>query len=73
MAEDEWITVKEARELLGVSEPKIAKMLRTGELRWEPHPIDHRSKLVFLADVEALLAKAPKIAPRRSSIDDAGD
>jgi Helix-turn-helix domain len=67
MGESEWITVKEAREMLGVSEPKIAKMLRTGELQWEPNPIDHRGKLVRLADVEALLAKAPKIAPGQAA------
>ena len=57
MTESEYMSVAEARELLGVSEPKIAKMLKDGELRWEVNPLDRRGKLVHRADVEALVAK----------------
>lgn len=60
MPEREYISVKEAREILGVSYPRIAQMLRDGQLRWEPNPVDRRSKLVVRADVEALAAKAGK-------------
>jgi hypothetical protein len=62
MAESEYISVAEAREMLGVSEPKMAKMLRDGMLKWERNPLDMRGKLIRRADVEALAAHA-KSAP----------
>jgi hypothetical protein len=55
----EYITVAEARDLLGVSEPKIARMIRDGVLRTEPNPVDKRSKIIRRSDVLALAAKIP--------------
>lgn len=55
---DEYISVAEARELLRVSKPRMAKLLAEGTLAWEPNPVDRRSKLVKRADVQALARKA---------------
>lgn len=54
MNANKYITVGEARELLGVSEPKIAAMIKAGELPWVPNPLDKRSKLLDRAAVEQL-------------------
>lgn len=61
MAKSEYISVAEARELLGVSKTRIAEMVKKGELGpTEPNPVDRRGKLVLRANVEALAAKAGK-------------
>jgi hypothetical protein len=56
----EYLTVADARDLLGVSGRKIAQMIADGTLPTEPHPLDKRSKLVRRADVNALVAKLPR-------------
>ena len=56
----EYMTVADARDLLGVSARKIAQMIAEGTLPTEPHPLDKRSKLVRRADVDALMVKLPK-------------
>jgi len=55
----EYISVAEARELLGVSEPKMARMIKDGVLRTEPNPVDKRSKIIRRSDVQVLAAKVP--------------
>ncbi len=63
MATDEqYMTVGEAREYLGVGNKKIAKMLKDGTLPSQPDPLDQRSKLVKRSDVEALKARSAKRA-----------
>ena len=62
MATSEYISVAEARDLLGVSRTRIAEMVKRGELTWEPNPVDRRGKLLLRAQVEALAAKAGKNA-----------
>jgi biotin operon repressor len=62
MATSEYISVAEARDLLGVSRTRIAKMISRGELKSEPNPVDSRGKLLLRAQVEALAAKAGKSA-----------
>jgi hypothetical protein len=57
-----YVSVAEAREMLGVSEPRIAKMLKDGVLKWERNPVDQRGKIILRRDVEALAAKVPKSA-----------
>jgi excisionase family DNA binding protein len=59
--EREYISVAEAREMLGVSKPKMAEMLDKGVLPWEPNPLDSRSKLIPRAAVEELARKAGKV------------
>lgn len=58
MAQSEYMSVAEAREILGVSKPKMADMLARGVLMAEENPLDRRGKLIRRADVEALAAKA---------------
>jgi excisionase family DNA binding protein len=52
---DDYITVTEARELLGVSKVKIARMIRDGELVTVPDKRDARVKLVKRSDVEKIM------------------
>jgi excisionase family DNA binding protein len=52
---DDYITVTEARELLGVSKVKIARMIRDGELVTVPDKRDARVKLVKRSDVERII------------------
>ena len=59
MGESEYITVAEARDILGVSDPKIARMIREGKLTAEENPVDKRSKIIRRAEVLALAAKIP--------------
>lgn len=58
--ESEYISAAEAREMLGVSKPRMAEMLKNGTLKWEPNPLDRRGKVVRRADVEALARRAGK-------------
>lgn len=64
--EPELIAIAEAREILGVSKPRMAELLKEGVLIAEDNPLDKRSKLVKRADVEALARRAgrhPKNEP----------
>lgn len=58
MAEDEMLTLTEARELLGVSKTTFAKLVREGTLSARPSRLDKRVKFVRRADVEALKREA---------------
>jgi len=55
-----YVSVAEAREMLGVSEPHMARLLKEGVLVWERNPVDRRGKIIKLADVESLVAKLPR-------------
>ncbi len=59
--ESEYISVAEARQMLGVSATRMAEMLKHGELIAEPNPVDRRGKLVKRADVEALARKVGRL------------
>jgi excisionase family DNA binding protein len=54
---EEYLTVNEARELLGVSQSKLWRLLKDGTLLWVPDPLDKRAKLIKRTDLEALLSK----------------
>jgi excisionase family DNA binding protein len=51
---EEYISVTQARELLGVSRPKIARMIREGMLTTVPDQWDGRIKLIKRSEVEAI-------------------
>lgn len=53
--EPNLITVREARERLGVSRVTMARLLRDKHLTVYPYPLDLRVKLVDEAEVEKLL------------------
>jgi predicted DNA-binding transcriptional regulator AlpA len=55
------ITINEAREILGVSRPTMAKIVKK-YLRYFPNPIDGREKLVSKAEVLALLPRRAEAA-----------
>lgn len=56
------ITVSEAREILGVSWNKIAKLLKDGVIRHYPNPLDNRVKFVSKAEILALIPKRAEAA-----------
>jgi hypothetical protein len=62
---DEWVTLEEAQEWLGVSTRKLRKLLKLGAegkpggLPWEPDPLDGRAKRIRASDVEKLLRASP--------------
>lgn len=58
--QSEYISIGEAREILGVSKTRIAQMVKHGELTAEQNPVDRRGKLLRRAEVDALAAKAGK-------------
>ena len=67
MTGSEYVSVAEAREILGVSKPRMAEILKKGLLAWEPNPVDERGKLILRTDVEALAAKAGKDTPANAA------
>ena len=55
------MTVREAREALGVSATKMAQLIKEGALgEATQDPLDKRSKLVDRAKVEALKARSQR-------------
>ncbi len=56
------ITVSEAREILGVSWNKIAKLLKDGVIRHYPNHLDNRVKFVSKAEIVALIPKRAEAA-----------
>ncbi len=58
--EPEYITIAEARELLGVSKPKIADLIKKGILPATEDPLDRRFKRVLKSDVERLAGESSK-------------
>jgi hypothetical protein len=56
------ITVSEARELLGVSWNKMAKLIKLGVVRHFPNPLDNRVKFVSKAEVLALVPRRAEAA-----------
>lgn len=57
MTSSEWLTVTEARGLLGVSKGRMAKLIAEGILPAQRGTLDTRVKLVRRADVEWLKAQ----------------
>ena len=51
------ITTSEARKLLGVSQAKMAQLLKQGYLRFYNNPLDRRMKLVSEAEVLSLIPR----------------
>jgi hypothetical protein len=52
--EDEFMTLGEATDLLGVSKFKMQSLVKQGMLRTFSNPLDLRERLVRREDVEAL-------------------
>lgn len=60
MAESDYITVGEARQILGISKKKMAQLIASGQLPTEPDALDKRVKRIRRADVDALAARSTK-------------
>jgi len=55
MKPSDLISTFEAQQLLGVSRPKMSRLIKEGQVRHFPNPIDKRVKLVSRAEVLALI------------------
>jgi hypothetical protein len=53
---EEYMTIAEAQSRLGISKSKMADLIDEEVILVTTNPLDKRSKLVRIADVEALLA-----------------
>lgn len=51
---EEYVTAREAGEILGVSKVKMAQLIKDGVLAAHDSVLDKRVKLIRRADVEAL-------------------
>lgn len=60
----EYMTVKEAGVLLGVTRAKMAQLIRDGVLHAMVNPLNRRVKLIPRGEVEAL-ARLPR-SPKKS-------
>ena len=56
---DEFVTMREAQQILGVSKFKMWQLVRDGELTAYQSPVDRRQKLIRRSDLEALRRPAP--------------
>ncbi|HEY7092037.1 MAG TPA: hypothetical protein VH393_02590 [Ktedonobacterales bacterium] len=54
------MTVGEARDVLGISRPKMAQLLKDGVLTVRVDPLDKRVKLVSRTAVQALAARSKR-------------
>lgn len=57
--DDEFVTMKEAQELLGVSNYTIWKMVKEGRLKAYRSGIDRRRKLIRRSDLDRMLRVEP--------------
>lgn len=55
---EDLITLSEAARILGVSRPKMSRLVASGKLVTTDDPLDERAKLVRLQDVLALQVRA---------------
>lgn len=64
-----FLTATQAREKMGVSKGKMAKIIRNQEIPTYPDPRNQKAKLIKQVDVEAWLARAvrPPTTWRRSA------
>ena len=57
--DDEYVTMREAQEILGVSNFTIWQMVRDGRLPAYRSEVDRRKKLIRRADLDALRPPRP--------------
>ena len=57
---EEFMTVAQAREYLGIGKRKMADLIKEGTLQTRPDPLDERVKLIPRSDVEALKERSGK-------------
>jgi excisionase family DNA binding protein len=67
--QEEYLTSTEAKQYLGVSEYKMARLLESGEIAWQQDPFKKHAKLIKKSDLDAWLAKAPRRPKKHHSPD----
>lgn len=55
---EEYVTATQALQLLGVGKPKLAQMIRDGELPTYPDPRHKQIKRIKVADIQEWLRRA---------------
>lgn len=56
-----FISLREARENLGVSKMKMWRLVKEGTIKTYENPLDKRTKLVRYEDVEKLKQPRPRV------------
>jgi len=56
---DEYLPLEKAAEYLGVSRPKLNRLVRDGALSYVTSPLDKRKKLFRRSDLEELKRPRP--------------
>ena len=69
MQQEEYLTSTEAKQYLGVSEYKMARLLESGEIAWRQDPFKKHAKLIKKSDLDAWLAKAPRRPKKHQPMD----
>lgn len=64
MSQEEYVTVRQAREMMGITEFKMTALIKNGEFTTYPTLRDKRVRLIKRADVEAWIAKAGPLIPK---------
>ncbi len=57
---DEYVSLREAQEILRVSRTKIWSLVRDGVLKTYDDPLDKRKKLIKLEDLDKLTQPVPR-------------
>lgn len=74
---EEYLTVTAARRAMGISEGKIASMIKSGELPTIPNPRNKASKLIPKSAVDQWIERASVVPPtqrkKKTEDEDEGD
>lgn len=62
-AGQQYVSVQEAAEILGVHRDRVARLLKEGVLSWKPNVLDRRQRLIPRHEVELVLAMGNRPAP----------
>lgn len=65
--QEEYITAKQAREIMQVSAWKMAELLKSGDIPFKESPWDKRIKLIKREDVNAWMESAGPRVKREES------
>lgn len=69
MDEETYVTVTQARKMLGINPVRMAKFIREGRLETFEDPFDERKKLIRLSDVQRLLReRLPRADPKQLAL-----
>jgi len=65
---DEFVTMRKAQEILGVSKFKMWQLVRDGQLAAYQSEVDRREKLIRRVDLDALRSPAPIEGAREKKV-----